>query len=309
MKRPPPAWIVTAFLLGAAARGAAAMPAAPSDAAASFLEAADGYARDHQWQKAADIYDAITRREPGNGAAWLGLGRARLNLHDDPAAIAAFEKAVDLGTTPPAPQMSLARAHARRGERDKAFAWLDKALAAGFTSVQTLETDPDLVGLKTDSRFAKFVEKVERRAHPCQYDEANRRFDFWVGDWDVTTPQGQAAGSNSIQKLLDGCLLLENWTSASGGSGKSLNYLDPGTRTWRQVWVDSGGDVITYAGEFRGGAMRFQGEHLDRNGRKVLSRMSFTPLPDGHVRQFIEESEDGGKTWSVWFDGNYAPRK
>jgi len=62
-------------------------------------------------------------------------------------------------------------------------------------------------------------------------------------------------------------------------------------------------------GEFRDGAMRFHGEHVDRSGHKVLSRMSFTPLKDGHVRQLIEESGDGGTTWSVWFDGNYAPRR
>ncbi len=183
-------------------------------------------------------------------------------------------------------------------------AWIVTTLLFG-----TAQTDADLAPLKTDPRFAAIADTVERDAHPCRYDGANRRFDFWVGDWNVTTPQGRTAGTNSIQSLLDGCLLLENWSSASGASGKSVNYLDPATRTWRQVWVDSGGEVITYEGEFRDGAMRFHGEHVDRSGRKVLSRMSFTPLSGGHVRQHIEESADGGATWSVWFDGNYAPRR
>ncbi len=35
--------------------------------------------------------------------------------------------------------------------------------------------------------------------------------------------------------------------------------------------------------------------------------MTFTPQEDGSVRQFLEESSDGGETFSVWFDGRYVP--
>ena len=35
------------------------------------------------------------------------------------------------------------------------------------------------------------------------------QFDFWVGDWEVTSPQGKAAGSNHIESVLDGCAISE----------------------------------------------------------------------------------------------------
>ena len=41
------------------------------------------------------------------------------------------------------------------------------------------------------------------------------------------------------------------------------------------------------------------------DGTKKLYKMTFTPLENGDVRQFIEESLDGGKSWHVWFDGTY----
>ena len=44
-----------------------------------------------------------------------------------------------------------------------------------------------------------------------------------------------------------------------------------------------------------------------KTGEKRPFRMTFTPRDDGSVRQFLEESTDGGKTWSVWFDGRYLP--
>jgi hypothetical protein len=40
-----------------------------------------------------------------------------------------------------------------------------------------------------------------------------------------------------------------------------------------------------------------------------LNRVTWTPNADGSVRQFWELSKDGGKTWSVVFDGRYAKRR
>jgi hypothetical protein len=32
----------------------------------------------------------------------------------------------------------------------------------------------------------------------------------------------------------------------------------------------------------------------------------WTPLPDGRVRQFFEQSNDDGTTWTPWFEGFYT---
>jgi hypothetical protein len=40
----------------------------------------------------------------------------------------------------------------------------------------------------------------------------------------------------------------------------------------------------------------------------VLNRITWTPLDGGKVRQRWDSTLDGGKTWTVQFDGIYAKR-
>jgi len=143
---------------------------------------------------------------------------------------------------------------------------------------------------------------------PCAEPE-RRALDFWLGEWDVFNPQGQKAGVNRVEKILNGCALLENWTGSRGGSGKSLNFFNLSTRRWEQLWVADAGGVIKYTGDFKDGAMRFdQGEHIRPDGARRRSRMTLTPLDAARVRQLIEQSSDDGKTWTVWFDATYVRR-
>lgn len=144
-------------------------------------------------------------------------------------------------------------------------------------------------------------------AKPCTTRSESRQFDFWIGEWEVRNPKGQVAGSNSVQLILGDCVIAENWTGARGGSGKSFNFYDAGTGKWHQLWVDDRGGVLRLAGEYRDGAMRFEGETPAPNGQKTLERLTFTPMPDGRVRQFWEQSADG-KTWKVVFDGTYIKK-
>jgi len=283
----------------------------PIDAA----EAADPLARANaalaagELDKAAAGFAAITRDDPSNGAAWLGLGQALHRQEKFTDALEALEKADSLEFAPPRTRYWLARAAARLGRVNVALTWLDRAVDAGFPALQLLQTESDLDSLREDPRFAAIVERVERAAFPCRFEPEYRQFDFWVGDWKVTAPSGQVAGSNSIRKSADGCLLLESWTGAGGGSGNSINFYDPAAKKWVQTWVDSGGGVISGEGGLEDGAMRLVGTHILKSGERRPFRMTFTPLPNGHVRQFLEESSDEGKSWSVWFDGDYAPKE
>lgn len=145
-------------------------------------------------------------------------------------------------------------------------------------------------------------------ARPCEILPEYGELDFWIGDWDVSS-EGRLAGTNTIQKTVQGCVLLESWTSVSGGTGKSLNYYDPDRKKWIQIWVDSEGGVIHAEGGLRDGSMKLEGTHVYRNGSAESFRMTFTPREDGSVRQFIEQSKDEGKTWYVWFDGIYTRKK
>jgi hypothetical protein len=42
-----------------------------------------------------------------------------------------------------------------------------------------------------------------------------RQFDFWIGNWEAFATNGKKAGDSKISIMLDSCVILEEWTSAS----------------------------------------------------------------------------------------------
>jgi hypothetical protein len=139
---------------------------------------------------------------------------------------------------------------------------------------------------------------------PCASGGEYRSFDFWIGEWEVFVADRQV-GTNRIERAVDGCLLVENWQGKGGVAGKSLNFYDAERKSWRQVWVDSTGSVLELEGGLRDGKMVLEGTANDADGTRVLHRITWSPLPDGTVRQHWQTSRDGAKTWSDAFDGLY----
>ena len=135
-----------------------------------------------------------------------------------------------------------------------------------------------------------------------------REFDFWVGEWDVRDASGKTAGVNTISSEENGCVLIERWRSAAGGTGQSYNYYDPAARKWKQLWVGLG-ILLHMEGAFSNGSMRLEGplQYLGQ-GRSTILRGTWSKLDDGRLRQHFEESTDGGTTWTTWFDGYYTRR-
>ncbi|HSJ63170.1 MAG TPA: hypothetical protein VK922_04595 [Gemmatimonadaceae bacterium] len=139
------------------------------------------------------------------------------------------------------------------------------------------------------------------------------RLDFWVGEWDVKV-NGALAGTNTIEKILDGCAILEHWRGAGGQEGMSLFYFDRATDTWKQVWVTQtatapgGVKEKTMIAPLPDGAVRFQGKIALSGGRHYLDRTTLSRLPDGRVRQVIATSIDDGATWRTQFDAIYERR-
>ena len=141
---------------------------------------------------------------------------------------------------------------------------------------------------------------------PCPGGERYSDFDFWVGAWDVSTPDGARAGTNRIEKVERDCLIVESWTGAGGGTGTSINFYDPDRERWRQIWVSSNGVVIEIEGSLRGESMVLEGRLTNPSGDSQPFRGTWSPNADGSVRQHFEISGDGGRTWSTWFDGRYV---
>ena len=121
-------------------------------------------------------------------------------------------------------------------------------------------------------------------------------------------------GTNRITKVLRDCAVSEEWRDADGNEGRSLFYLEPAGRQWKQVWVTDDARRVGGTKEkhliarLSGGGVRFQGELRLPDGRVLLDRTTLTPEGRTEVRQLIELSNDGGTTWRATFDARYRPR-
>ena len=145
---------------------------------------------------------------------------------------------------------------------------------------------------------------------PCANEPDRRRFDFWIGDWDVKTKEGVPVGRSNVHQVSGGCGLLENWTSLRGQTGKSLNAYNPQTHQWQQYWVGQGGAVTAYLeSEWSARSLSFVARPPPAAAATAaILRLTFTLLDDGTVRQHGERSTDAGKTWTTTYDFYYHRR-
>ena len=131
-----------------------------------------------------------------------------------------------------------------------------------------------------------------------------RQFDFWLGQWKVIDPKGQPIGTSEISRVSEGCALREEWTSALGKGGMSINYYDADDQQWHQDWVGGDGTILHLRGGLKAGAMVLSGESKGAKGT-VINRITWTPLPGGKVQQQWETSTNTGASWKTAFVGIY----
>jgi tetratricopeptide (TPR) repeat protein len=272
---------------------------------ASKTKDADQYFSAKNWSQAAEAYEEITREDPSNALAWYQLGMSRLALNQFEMAIPAFERNVELKGNPLA-MYNIAGAYARLNQKEKALDWLFKAVSNRLPLYIAIVDNTDFATVGDDTRFKEIVALHDKARRPCMYSPPARRFDFWVGEWDVFTTQGQKVGTSLVQQISEGCAVLENWRSAGGLSGKSINFYDPNTQKWYQYWMGSNGMPVRYAGTYTDGAMRYETEPSVTGGARMLQRLTFFNLDANTVRQLAEQSRDDGKTWIVTYDFKYV---
>jgi hypothetical protein len=259
------------------------------------------------WVSAATAYMALAAGDSTNGRYWFRLGSSLRALSRYQESKAALERSLELGFPPRRfVAFELARVLAGSGAPDSAISWLDQAVEAGYSNVQSIGAVPELTELKEDVRFSAILTRADSVARPCEYDSRRRVFDFWIGEWEVRGANGPLFGTNTIRKAEQGCVLIEEWSGAGGGTGTSINYYDPATDVWVQEWVSSNATLIRIEGGFDDGSMRMEGHILSGSGPRRPFRGVWTPLEDGRVRQYFEQSNDEGRTWAPWFEGFYS---
>lgn len=259
-----------------------------------------------RWETAASLYKKIIHAEPENADAWSQLATAYYSQGQFNESAAAYEKSLAIQSAPFV-MYNLACVYSLAGFSNKAWPWIEKAALSGLFTSDQMRADADLVSLHS-TRFDSLMAEVDKVTHPCEFDPAARQFDYWIGEWDVYTQQGQKAGTNSIQRIEDGCLLMENWTGIYGGTGKSINFFDNSIKAWRQIWVDNRGSSSEFRGQYQDSVMDFRGEKTFQ-GVKAKTRLRFFFMSSEKVRQFSERSTDDGKTWQTNYDFIYIRRK
>lgn len=148
---------------------------------------------------------------------------------------------------------------------------------------------------------------IAQNASNCNCcSEDHKNFDFWLGEWVVTNPDGSPAGTNVIKKIQDNCVIMENWTSAQAGyTGTSYNFFNGQTGKWEQIWIDNQGQSLHMRGNREANRMIMKTDwQNDRSGNSFYHRITWTLNDDGTVRQLWETINDN-KQVTISFDGLY----
>ncbi|HWZ83781.1 MAG TPA: DUF1579 family protein [Terriglobales bacterium] len=155
---------------------------------------------------------------------------------------------------------------------------------------------------------------AQQTPNPCAAAE-QQQLSFWVGEWDLTWPGAQPNevqhGTNSIRRILDGCVVQENF---SGGTdiplrGTSISLFDRTAKKWKQTWVDNEGSYLDFVGEFKDGQMILWRDSIRADGTKGMQRMIFKNITPDEFDWSWEGSKDGGKTWQVVWPIHYKRHK
>lgn len=277
---------------------------------------ADSLFTNLQWKTAIPIYEEAIRLGVDNAVTWNRLGYCYHNVGRIDDAIKHY--LISISKNPSVQleqivQVRLARAYSLKKEMDNSFKAIDRSVILGYANANELETNADFLNLKSDKRFTPTKKAVYENAFPCQKNNHAREFDFWVGEWDVynTGSTQPAVGKSKIENASGGCMILENFYGVGDPpyAGKSINFVDPATNKWIQMWVGSSGInnlnmTRFYDGEYHDGAMRFVFDR-ELNGTKTIGRFIFYNEGPNQVRQFNEQSVDGGKTWTTSYDLTY----
>jgi hypothetical protein len=193
--------------------------------------------------------------------------------------------------------------------------WSTLILAAGVTMSVACEQQSGgptaISGVDDGPRLAVYGLGYLHRATPREMCATGpyRDFDFWVGEWAVEDPAGNQVGTNIVRSELGGCLVAENWTSADGGRGRSLNMYDASTGKWYQAWMDIFAQHLRLEGGLLNGEMVLSGDRQALSGVPITDQITWTPTSVAEVRQFWQIAVHVDPPFTVTaFDGRYMRR-
>lgn len=282
----------------------------PLYAAAQAPDGANPAARafeEERWEDVIVENRRILAGNPQDRVAYLRIAQAQRELGRHEQALATLEDARRIEALPASVDLERTRNLLALGRTDEAMIALLDADHNALRARQLLEEHADFDAIRETPQFREVLRNVRARVYPCTTVPEFSQFDFWLGEWEVRTPDGTLAGHNTITKDQGGCSILEDWRSASGAGGRSTSFYIPSSDLWRQVWVGSNGTLIDMSGSLIDGELRMEGTiEYTTTGRVVAFRAVWSTNDDNSiVRQRMEEFDVATASWQLWFDGFY----
>jgi tetratricopeptide (TPR) repeat protein len=271
---------------------------------------ADSLLLNGAFQPAADAYRTVIHDDSLNDVAWyrLGVSLERVGARDD--ALAAFSRATTFSAQQLGAELGMTRILAQQpGQTERALDHLRRAAKAGVDPT-ILDQASALAPLRALPQFAEIRQTAEAVRYPCRNVHT---FDFWAGDFDAAQwngPPGRTGGRLHNTRDYDGCVFVEHWMPNPGGgpAGTSTAFYDTNRKAWRFFWIDDNNGSIEFEGQYRDGAMRFEGALINADGSKALARNVLQSVAADTVRHTFSVSNDGGKTWTVQADDRFIRR-
>lgn len=300
-----------ALLLGAML-ASACVTAAPETATSAMAQpqteslaaaAQEAYTAE-DWGKVVELYRQLTAEEPGSGRYWYRLAVGLRYTGEFDQAHQALDAAAKVNVPVSYTDYERAKIAATQHKNAEAMKLLNTAANAGLAGSDRVLENEHLAALAGEPGFDALLEQLETNKYPCR-DSKFHEFDFWIGEWQIASADGQLGGTNSIQALEQHCLIMERWTATDGTTGTSMNFFDLSKGRWVQQWVSSGSQIHIEGGLVDGSMVLTGFIRYIRNNQHADFRGKWTPMADGRVRQFFEQADADGN-WTPWFEGFYT---
>jgi ketosteroid isomerase-like protein len=135
------------------------------------------------------------------------------------------------------------------------------------------------------------------------------QLDFWIGNWDVydVGEPAEPVARTRVDRLLNGCVLKENYQGVNGGEGQSFSIYDATRKLWHQSWITNRGKLLVIEGQFQNGEMVLSGTDYFTASHPIIRGTWKLDSAEGGVRETAVTSTDGGATWNPLFDLIFRP--